>query len=81
MYWTRISASRWIWIASSRVGARMSARGDVPGASGGRRVAQQMGEEGDQERGRLARAGLRLSRDVVPRQRQRQDLAWIGVHR
>ena len=37
--------------------------------SGGRRIAQQVGEEGDQECGRLAGAGLRLSRDVEPRKR------------
>ena len=46
------------------------------GFSRRRRIAQQMGEEGDQECGRLARAGLRLPCDIEPRKRlgQRRGL-------
>ena len=40
----------------------------------GCRVAQQVREEGDQERGGLAGAGLGLSRDVEARERPRQRL-------
>ena len=40
-----------------------------PRPPGGRRVAQQVGENGDQERGGLAGAGLCLTRDIESRKR------------
>ncbi len=48
---------------------------------GGRRIAQQVGEYGDQECGGLAGAGLCLTRDIEARKRLWQSGAWIGVHR
>jgi hypothetical protein len=47
-------------------------------AFGGRGVAQQLGEGGDEERGRFAGAGQGLARDIPAVQRNRQRLRLDG---
>ena len=50
------------------------ARGAFCGRFGGAGIGQQTIEQGDEERGRLAGAGLRLARDIAAGERQRQGL-------
>ena len=60
-----------IWIASSRVGATMIARG-CQLAVGDRRFGQQAVQYRDQKRRGLAGAGLRSAGDVAADERDRQ---------
>jgi hypothetical protein len=70
----------WIWIASSRVGARISARGSsaLRSASAGRSAG---GSHRDQEGQGLAGAGLGLAGDVAAGSASGRVRAWIGVQR
>ena len=65
-------------MASSRVGVRISARTCGRGAVAGRAPAASRLEHGQDERGRLAGAGLGAGEQVTPGEHERNRLALDG---